>query len=65
MKWISSAEIFNMASSLSFFRPKKQVLVLLGVRETVVATIWALGASLRGKLKFNKQLLPLCIIRVS
>ena len=58
MKWISSAEIFNIASSVSFLVPKKQVLGLLGVIETCVPSIVAIGASLRAKLKFNKQLLP-------
>jgi hypothetical protein len=64
MKWISSAEIFNIASSVSFLGLKKQVLVLLGVRATILPSILALDVCLRAKLKFNKQLLPLSIIRL-
>ena len=62
MKWISSAAIFNIASSVSILVPKKQVPVLVGVKNACVTCLGAIGALLRGKLKFNKQLLPLCII---
>ena len=62
MKWISSAEIFNMASPVSILVPKKQVPVLAGVRNACVRGVGAIKALRRGKLKFNKQLLPLCII---
>jgi len=62
MKWISSAEIFNMASPLSFLELKKQVLVDLGVIQVCVPSMWALKAILRAKLKFNNQLLPVWIM---
>jgi len=42
---------------------KKQVPVLVGVRKTMVSVVGALDVCLRAKLKFNKQLLPLSIIR--
>ena len=62
MKCISSAEIFNMASPVSILVLKKQVPVLVGVRNACVMCVGAIKALRRGKLKFNKQLLPLCII---
>ena len=62
MKCISSAEIFNIASPVSILVPKKQVPVLVGVRNACVTFVGAIKARQRGKLKFNKQLLPLCII---
>ena len=65
MKWISSAEIFSIASSVLFLGLKKQSLVLLGVKTTIVPSIGALDACLRAKLKFNNQLLPLSIIRLA
>ena len=51
-----------MASPVSILVPKKQVPVLVGVKNACVTCLGAIGALLRGKLKFNKQLLPLCII---
>lgn len=65
MKWISSAEIFNIASSVPFLVLKKQILVLLGFKEPYLLSILASCASPRGKLNFNNQLLPLRFIWLS
>ena len=54
-----------MTSPVSFLGLKKRTLVLLGAKETILPSIGASEVRLRGKLKFNNQLLPRSIIQLS
>jgi len=60
MKWISSAEIFNIASAVSIYVAKKRVFDGDGFQVALSVQVGPEDGLQRAKLKFNKQLQPLC-----